>query len=119
MHNLLMNFRTAVLVAVCLLSIGAIGCKSSSTELAPQVAQYIGQLNGFESYSTSLPDFYFRKDTLKVNGALIIGNGGPNIGQAACTTSNTVALVLAKIDHFDDIGPCSNGGELVRAVLKN
>jgi hypothetical protein len=86
--------------------------------IAPKVQDFIKPLEGHETASGSIPDFYFRKETLQVNGALIIGNGGPNFYQSACTTDNKVALVLAKIDHFDDLGPCPSGGTLVRAVLK-
>jgi hypothetical protein len=86
--------------------------------IAPNVKNFIKPLDGHDTASGSVPDFYFKKETLHVNGALIIGNGGPNLYESACTTGNTVGLVLAKIDHFDDIGPCPAGGNLVRAVLK-
>jgi hypothetical protein len=68
--------------------------------------------------SASKPDFYARKDTLKINSNWITGNFIPNGGSAACTSQNNMIFPLASIDHFDELGPCSNGSTLVRAVLK-
>ena len=90
---------------------------SSCGSMTPQVKEYISQLPTTEERAPKA-DFYARKDTLKINGNLIIGNWLPNGSTAACTSQNNSALLLSKIDHFDDLGPCPNGSSLVRAVLK-
>lgn len=73
---------------------------------------------GLATESAPKPDFYARKDTLKISGNWITGNFIPNGGTAACTSQNNLAFLLASIDHFDDLGACPNGSTLVRAVLK-
>jgi len=109
--------------AAVLLSLALFLSLQQQRSVNPQVKEYIGQLPKAESSLTTKPpvpkpEFFARKDTLKVNGDLIIGNWVPAVSNAGCTSQNNMALLLSKIDHFDDLGPCPNGSSLVRAVFK-
>jgi len=108
-------FAITVVVAFYEIYAGPTVSRWRDSQVSPQVSGYVQQL----PREATKPDFYARKDTLKVNGDVIIGNWIPNGSTAACTSQNNAALILSSIDHFDDLGRCSNGSSLVKAVLNS
>jgi hypothetical protein len=95
------------------------GCGQTAS-VTPQVNQYIANLPKGDSKTAVLKiDWFARKDSLTVNGLVITGNWTPGNATVACTHQASTSLSLTNIDHFDDLPACPDGGQLVRAVMKN
>jgi hypothetical protein len=117
-----MATRTTV-VCTALVMAGLAACMGRSASLTPQVSEYIQPLPKSESPLDGTPrgvlQYFARKDTLKVNGNIIVANWNFGSPDDVCANHpGTMALILSNIDHFDDLTPCPGGSVLVRAVLK-
>jgi hypothetical protein len=66
------------------------------------------------------PNYYARKDTLKVNGNVIMGNWFVGTTSGVCEYPNggTPSLLLSDIASISDLVPCPKGSSIVMAVMK-
>jgi hypothetical protein len=62
--------------------------------------------------------YYARKDTISVQGNIILGNWVMGNASLCCTAPGIRTLLLTSIADLGDIGPCPAGGTIVRAVMK-
>jgi hypothetical protein len=111
-------------VSAALALAGVAACMGPNESLTPQVKGYIQQLpkssSGAPQAAVGVTQYFARKDTLQVNGNLIVGNWNLGAADDVCLDhQGTMALILTSIDHFDDLTPCPDGkSNLVRAVMK-